>query len=83
MFFKKFDFDPDIADPEMDPELPEKSDPEIIFSDPTHCKCLQNNEAQDNKIKFYFQLCSLLIQKINFSRQKGLCKVLQSTWVLK
>jgi len=29
------DFDPD---PEIDPdpELPEKSDPEIIFSDPTH-----------------------------------------------
>jgi len=30
MFFKKFDFDPD-------PELPEKSDPEIIFLDPTYC----------------------------------------------
>jgi len=33
VFFKKFDFDPD---PEPDPELSEKSDPEIIFSDPTH-----------------------------------------------
>ena len=40
MFFKKFDFDPDPEmDPDLDPdpELPEKSDPEIIFSDPTHC----------------------------------------------
>jgi len=40
VFFKKFDFDPDPEiDPYPDPELPEKSDPdpEIIFSDPTHC----------------------------------------------
>jgi len=36
LVFKKFDFDPD---PEREPEKPEKSgqDPEIIFSDPTHC----------------------------------------------
>ena len=44
VIFKKFDFDPDPEmdpepDLEPDPELSEKSDPdpEIIFSDPTHC----------------------------------------------
>jgi hypothetical protein len=36
VFLKKYDFD---LDPEMDPypELPENSNPEKIFSDPTHC----------------------------------------------
>jgi len=39
VFFKIFDFDPD---PEMDsdPEIPGKSDPEVIFSDPTHWSLL-------------------------------------------
>jgi len=39
VFFKKIDIDldPEMApDPDPDPELPEKSDPEIIFTDPTH-----------------------------------------------
>jgi len=36
VFFKKFDFDPDLElDP--DPELDGKSDPEKIIPDPTHC----------------------------------------------
>jgi len=41
VFLKKFDFDPDPdinPDPELnpDPESSRKSDPEIIFPDPTH-----------------------------------------------
>jgi hypothetical protein len=36
VFFKKFDFHPDLEiDP--DPELSEKSGSEIIFLDPSHC----------------------------------------------
>jgi len=41
VFFKKIDFDPDPEmDPDPDPELFEKwyPDPEIIFSDLTHCR---------------------------------------------
>ena len=40
VFFKKCDFH---RDPETgtDPELLEKSDPDIIFSDPTHCLPVQ------------------------------------------
>jgi len=46
VFFKKFDFNPDMKmdpEPEPGPKLSEKSDPEpdpdpeIIFSAPTHC----------------------------------------------
>ena len=53
MFFKKLDFGPDQEmDPEPDPEVSEKSDPdpEIIFSAPTHCPYIKPFVFIQNKI---------------------------------
>ena len=56
MFFKKFDFDPDPEmdldpdpDPDQDSESPEKSDPEIIFPDQTHCSNLTAHLRQRSR----------------------------------
>ena len=83
MFFNKFDFDPD---PEMDqhpdPELPEKldRDPEIIFSDPTHCRKVGPGSGSASLVSILKKgVCLLLngIQHLKASDEfKGVSNVL-------
>ena len=55
------------ADQEMDPELSEKSDPEIIYSDLTHCFSSLDTDPfriQQNFLPFVIRIHNYLIIRI-------------------